>query len=85
MSNNSETDFTPADEKALAGYAAWTALVRALQIQGSLDLSVLSNQLMSASQRYQSLGETGAANYLRAYFDDVQRMAEIAPPNHAKG
>lgn len=84
MSKNSEADFTPADEKALAGYAAWTALVRALQIQGSLDLSVLSNQLIGVSQRYQSLGETGAADYLRAYYDDVQRMIEIEPPMQQK-
>lgn len=72
-------NFTPTDEKVLAGYAAWFSLVRALQQQGSLDLTFLENQLTQAYHRYLNLGETGAADHLLPHLDDVRRMMQIAP------
>ena len=77
MSNS----FTPADEKALSMYAAYLALVRSLQIQGTLDLPTLMNQLNQAQRRHEQIGETGAAKHLHSLQGDVARLAAIAPPS----
>lgn len=77
MKNN----FTPADEKALSMYVAYLALVRALQTQGTLDLSILSSQLEQAMRRQEQIGETGAAKHLHSLLGDVARLAMIPPPS----
>lgn len=63
---------TPADEKALAMYYAYTALVRALCINGAITQDDLMKQLAGANQQLQRIGETGAAEFLGALAQSLQ-------------
>ncbi|EKS6643343.1 hypothetical protein QCD58_002135 [Enterobacter hormaechei] len=73
--------FTPADEKVLAEYFAWLSLVRALQVQGVLDPELLLSQLGGAEMRLTQIGETGAAEHIRAHIADVHRLIMTPPHN----
>ncbi len=77
--------FTPTDEKVLAGYVAWISLVRSLQHQNALDLSILENQLSAAYNRYLNIGETGAAEHIQSHLDDVRRMMTTALHRPSEG
>jgi hypothetical protein len=55
---------TPADEKALALYYAYAALVRALCKSGALTQDALMEQLAGANQQLHRVGEVGAAALL---------------------
>lgn len=63
---------TPADEKALAMYYAYTALVRALCTSGAITQDDLMKQLAGANQQLQRIGETGAAGFLGALAQSLQ-------------
>lgn len=60
----SEPSFTPADEKALAMYYAFAALVQTLSADGVLDMDHLFQNLAGATQQLENIGETGAATFL---------------------
>ncbi|HGA5334527.1 TPA: hypothetical protein ACISYK_000496 [Salmonella enterica subsp. enterica serovar Corvallis] len=77
--------FTPTDEKHLALFAAYIALVRALQSNKSLDLSDLIIQLEQAEHRYQIVGETGAALHLGELLIEIKRMRLYEPPTPSEG
>ncbi|ECW1082326.1 hypothetical protein F3U23_17525 [Salmonella enterica] len=75
--------FTPTDEKQLALFAAYIALVRALQANKSLDPSDLIIQLEQVEHRYQIVGETGAALHLSELLIEIKRMKLCEPPSHS--
>ncbi|ENW1037633.1 hypothetical protein ACFLB9_004798 [Salmonella enterica] len=74
MSNKKKTEYTPTDEKVLAGHFVWLATVKALHIQGSLDLSILAGELQQATQRLLDIGETGAAPHVQSHLDQINLM-----------
>jgi hypothetical protein len=65
---------TPADEKALAMYYAYTALARALCLNGSLKLQDLMTQLEGAHQQLHRIGEDGAAQFLGSMRDNLKGL-----------
>jgi hypothetical protein len=74
MSDNKTPPITPADEKALAMYYAYAALVRALCKNGTLTLDQLLAQLAGANQQLHALGELGAAQFLGAMAQNLQSI-----------
>lgn len=60
------SDPTPADEKSLAMYYAYTALIKTLHDDGVLDMDHLFQNLAGATQQLQTIGEHGAAEFLGA-------------------
>lgn len=79
------TEFTPTDEKVLAGYYAWIALVRTLQNQGVLDMALLNGQLADAIQNLNMHGETGAAEHVESHRKHVERLRKFGPHIQEKG
>jgi hypothetical protein len=57
-------DTGPADEKSLALYYAYVALVKTLADAGHLDTDALFANLAGANQQLQKIGEDGAAKFL---------------------
>ena len=55
-----------ADEKALALYYAYAALVKTLSEAGALDMDHLFSNLAGATKQLERIGETGAASALGA-------------------
>ncbi len=55
---------TPADEKALAMFYAYSALVRALCKSGAITQDDLMKELAGANQQLQRIGELEAAGFL---------------------
>lgn len=74
MSNENNPSYTPADEKALAQYYAYAALVRALCKNGSLELDELLFELAGANQQLHRIGEVGAAGFLGAIAQNLQAI-----------
>nr|WP_326528271.1 hypothetical protein [Rhodoferax sp.] len=72
MSN--DNPITPADEKALAMYYAYAALVRALCLNGSLSQDQLMHELAGANQQLHRIGETGAADFLGQIAQNLQAI-----------
>ena len=72
MSENAPT--TPADEKALAMYYAYAALVRALCLNGALTQDQLMQQLAGANQQLHQIGEAGAAQFLGQIAQNLQSI-----------
>ena len=64
MDSDNQPAYSPADEKLLAMYYAYAALVRALCLNGSLTNDQLLSQLAGANQQLHALGEVGAADFL---------------------
>ena len=67
---------TPADEKSLALYYAYAALVRALCKNNTLKLDDLLAQLAGANQQLHRIGETGAATFLGSVAQNRQAIDE---------
>jgi hypothetical protein len=59
-----EENPTPADEKALAMYYAYVALVKTLHDDGLLNMDHLFQNLAGATTQLRANGETGAASLL---------------------
>lgn len=76
MNKNETPDFTPTDEKVLASHYVWLGTVRALQIQGSLDLSILSYQLQQAVKRLSDIGETVASSHVLSHLKQIEIMMQ---------
>ncbi|TAL45711.1 MAG: hypothetical protein EPN89_11915 [Methylovulum sp.] len=66
-----ENNYTPADEKALAMYYAYAALVKTLSDSGHLQMDDLFKNLAGATQQLGSIGETGAAAFLGAMSENL--------------
>ena len=64
----------PGDEKALAMYYAYAALVRALCLNGALTQDQLMQQLAGANQQLHQIGEAGAAEYLGQIAQNLQSI-----------
>lgn len=71
---NEDEPITPADEKALAMYYAYAALVRALLQSGALTHDALMAQLAGANQQLHRIGETGAAAHLGQMAQSLQGL-----------
>ncbi len=65
---------TPADEKALALYYAYAALVRALCKNGTLNFDQLLPHLAGANQQLHAMGELGAAQFLGAIAQNLHNI-----------
>ncbi len=74
MDGSKPSPVTPADEKALAMYYAYAALVRALCLNGSLSLDELMSQLAGANQQLHRIGETEAATFLGQIAQNLQAI-----------
>lgn len=70
------TDITPADEKDLAFYYAYAALVRTLCKNGTLKLDHLMVQLDGATKQLLKIGETGAGEHLASMVQSLQGVDE---------
>lgn len=62
---------TPADEKALALYYAYAALVKTLKESGHVEMDHLFANLAGATQQLQRIGEDGAASCLGAMCENL--------------
>ena len=61
----------PADEKALAMYYAYAALVKTLHDSGVIDMDHLFQNLSGATGQLSAIGETGAAFYLGSMCENL--------------
>jgi hypothetical protein len=65
------SDPTPADEKALAMYYAYTALVKTLHDDGVLNMDHLFQNLAGATKQLRTIGEHNAAEFLGAMSENL--------------
>ena len=63
--------FTDADEKVLAMYYAYTALVKTLADADALEMDHLFSNLAGARKQLERLGETGAASALGSVAENL--------------
>lgn len=71
---NESEPITPADEKALAMYYAYAALVRTLCKNGTLTFDQLLPHLAGANQQLHAMGEIGAAQFLASMAQNLQNI-----------
>lgn len=74
MSDDKTPPIAPADEKVLAMYYAYAALVRALCKNGTLTFDQLLPQLAGANQQLHAMGELGAAGFLGSIAQNLQNI-----------
>ena len=66
-----EQNPTPADEKVLAMYYAYVALVKTLSESEAIDMDHLFKNLSGATKQLSKIGEVGAASFLGSVCENL--------------